>query len=262
MLPAEHGAWVFLLSPLAIGLVLGERFPVGSLLVVIGALAAFLVRQPLTIIVKVLSGRRQRSELGAAQFWLIIYGVFGLLAVAGLLWLGNAFILLLAIPAVPVFAWHLWLVSRRAERHQMLVELAGGAVLALVAPAAFWVGKGQYDPLGWLLWALAWMQTAGSIVYTYLRLKQRKLSSMPEPRERLAMGMPALVTNTAILLLVVGSSIASLTPPWLPLAYAIQWIEVLWGIAHPAVRVKPAKIGVRQLVVSTLFTLVFILTWM
>lgn len=262
MLPAEHGAWVFLLSPLVIGLALGERFTMASLLLVIAGLAAFLVRQPVTIVVKVLSGRRPRGDLEAAQFWLVVYGLLGLLAVAGLLWLGNAYILLLAIPAAPVFGWHLWLVSRRAERQQMLMELAGGAVLGLAAPAAYWVGKGQYDPHGWLLWGLTILQTAGSIIYTYLRLKQRKLTSMPEAKERLAMGMPALIFNTAALLIAAGLSIGAVTPPFLPLAFGVQWIEVLWGISHPAVRVKPTRIGIRQLAVSSLFTLAFILAWM
>ena len=262
MLPVEHGAWVFLFSPLAIGLVLGGRLTFASGLLILASLAVFLVRQPVTIIVKVLSGRRPKGDLGAAQFWLVVYALLGLLALTGLLWLGNAFILLLAIPALPVFGWHLWLVSRRLERHQMLVELAGGAVLALAAPAAFWIGKGRYEPLGWLLWVLVSLQTAGSIVYTYLRLKQRKLTRMPEVKERLRMGIPALIFNTAVLLFAAGLAIGAFTPPWLPLAFAVQWFEVLWGISHPAVRVKPIAIGMRQLVVSILFTLIFILAWM
>lgn len=261
MLPAEHGAWVFLLSPLAIGLALGGRLTSGSLSLVIAALAAFLVRQPVTIIVKALSGRRPRSELGPAGFWLAVYGLIGALAVAGMLLLGDAYILLLAIPAIPVFGWHLWLVSRRDERQQMLVEMAGGAILALAAPAAYWVGKNHYDPLGWLLWVLAWLQTAGSIIFIYLRLKQRRLVDKPGMKERFSMGIPALAFNTAVLAAVVGVSAGSLTPPLLPLAYSVQWLEVLWGVAYPAVGMKPTIIGIRQLLVSILFTIVFILSW-
>lgn len=261
MLPAEHGAWVFLLSPLAIGLALGGRLTFASLLLVIAALAAFLVRQPVTIIVKALSGRRPRNELGPAGFWLAVYGFAGVLAVVGMLFLGDAYILLLSIPAIPVFGWHLWLVSRREERQQILVEMAGGAVLALAAPASYWVGKNQYDPLGWLLWVLTWLQTAGSIIFIYLRLKQRKLASMPGMKERFSMGVPALAFNTAVLAATVGLSTGSLAPPLLPLAYGVQWLEVIWGVTYPAVRMKPATIGIRQLLVSILFTLVFILSW-
>jgi hypothetical protein len=261
MFPSDHGSWVFLLSPLLIGLVIGGRFTIASALLVIAALAAFLLRQPLTMIVKVRSGRRPRTDLDAALFWTVVYSLVGLLAVAGLLLLGDGFILLLAVPAIPIFSWHLWLVSRRAERNQMKVELAGSAVLALAAPAAYWVGSGAYDPIGWLIWGLVWMQIAGSIVYTYFRLKQRRLDDFPNCKESLRMAIPALVVNSGILLMVIILAAWSITPPWLPLAYVIQWIEVLWGIFHPAVGVKPTAIGVRQLIVSILFTLAFILAW-
>jgi hypothetical protein len=261
MLPAEHGSWIFLFSPLVIGLVIGGSFTFASVLLVVALLAAFLLRQPLTIIVKINSGRRPGVDLNAAIFWTIVYSLVGLLAVTGLLVLGDGFILLLAIPAIPIFCWHLWLVSRRAERNQIVVELAGSAVLALAAPAAYWVGQGDYDPLGWLLWGLVWLQIGGSIVYTYLRLRQRKLENFPTRTESIQMGIPALAFNSGNLILVILLSAWSVTPPWLPLAYAIQWAEVLWGIRHPAVKVKPTTIGMRQLIVSILFTLAFILAW-
>ena len=197
----------------------------------------------------------------AASFWLAVYSLAGLLAIAGLLWMGYAFILLLAIPAVPVVIWHLWLVSRRAERHQMLVELVGGAVLALAAPAAYWVGKGQYEPDGWLLWGLIGLQIAGSINYTYLRLKQRRLTTAPALKEGWRMGALALLFNVGLLILVALLAVLKIIPPWLPAVYAVQVLEVIWGILHPAVRAKPGVIGTRQLIVSLLFTFLFILAW-
>jgi hypothetical protein len=35
----------------------------------------------------------------------------------------------------------------------------------------------------------------------------------------------------------------------------------VWGTLRPAVGVRPTLIGVRQLIVSTIFTVLFILTW-
>ena len=67
---------------------------------------------------------------------------------------GFWYLLLLAIPALPVFGWHLWLVSRRRERRQPGVEIVGAGVLALAAPAAYWVGRGAPEPLGWWLWGV------------------------------------------------------------------------------------------------------------
>lgn len=259
-LPAEHGAWVFLLSPLAVGLAIGGWRPASAVLIA-GLLAAFLIRQPVTMLVKVMSGRRPKSELPAALFWLAVYGLLGAAAAAGLALLDYAWLFWLALPVLPIFAWHLALVSQRAERRQMWVEILGGGVLALAAPAAFWLGQGRLDPAGWLLWGLCWLQTGGSIVYAYLRLAQRVLPEMPARREALRMAAPALWANWGGLLMVAALALARLVPAWLLVAFAIQPLEAVWGALHPAVGVRPKAIGFRQLAVSALFTLAFIAAW-
>src|SRR5512134_2222532 len=68
-IPQDHGSWVFLFSPLLIGLFAGGQWSFASLVLLLGALAAFLLRQPVTIAVKIFSGRRPRRELQAAIFW-------------------------------------------------------------------------------------------------------------------------------------------------------------------------------------------------
>ena len=260
-LPGEHGAWVFLLSPLLIGLFAAEQFSPASLLLILAVLAAFLLRQPAAIAVKAYSGRRPRSDLPAARFWLGVYGLAGLLALAGLIWQGFSYLLYLALPGLPVFAWHLFLISRRLERRQPGVEIIGSGVLALAAPAALWVGLGRPDPLGWWLFGLTWLQSAASIVYAYLRLEQRELKAMPDQRTRLQMARRALLYTSFNLAAVIGLSLARLLPSLLFLPYALQWAETIWGTLKPAVGYKPTAIGLRQLLVSTLFTILFILAW-
>lgn len=260
-LPTDHGSWVFLLSPLLIGLFAGGRWAGALLPLIIGALAAFLIRQPITIAIKAYSGRRPRDELPAARFWTLVYGLIGLVSAAGLVGLGFAYVLYLALPAVPVFAWHLYLVSRRAERRQMGIEVVASGVLALAAPAAYWVGQGAADPRGWWLWILTWFQSAASIVYAYLRLEQRALSTMPEVPSRLRMAWRALLYTTFNLLATIGLAIGGLLPTLVFVPYALQWAETLWGALRPAVGQRPTRIGLRQLIVSTLFTILFILCW-
>ncbi len=260
-LPTDHGSWVFLLSPLLIGLFAGGRITPATPWVIVGALAAFLLRQPTSMFVKSLSGRRSRDDLPAASFWLFVYGAVALLAAAALVASGFAYLLILAVPALPVFGWHLFLISRRAERRQLGVELAGSGVLALVAPAALWAGLGQPDPRGWWLWGLVWFQSAASIVYAYLRLEQRVLPAAPPVAARLRMGARALAYTTFNLLAVVGLSYRQVMPAWLWVPYLVQWLESIWGTLRPAVGVRPVRIGMRQLIVSTLFTVLFIVAW-
>jgi hypothetical protein len=260
-LPAEHGAWVLLLGPLLIGLFAGGRWSIVSLYLIVAALCAFLARQPVTLAVKAAVGRRDREVLPAAGLWIAIYGAIGLLHVAGLTLRGFGYVLYLAIPAVPVFVWYLWLVSRREERRQWLVEILAAGALALAAPAAFWVGVGRPDPAGWLLWALTWAQSSASIVHAYLRLAQRGLGRRPAPSERWRLGRAALFVTSFNLAFAVGLGFSVAVPRLLAIPFALQWLETLWGITHPAVGLKPKAIGYRQLAISVLFTVLFILAW-
>ena len=260
-LPQDHGSWVFIFSPLLIGLFAGERFSISSLYLVIAALCAFLIRQPMTMAVKASSGRRSRADLPAALFWIGLYGLIIMLALAGLIRAGFVYLLYVAIPGVPVFAWHLWLVSRREERRQVAVEIIAIGVLSLAAPAALWVGIDQYDPMGWWLWVLTWLQSAASIVHAYLRLEQRDLDQVPARAERWKMGWMAFTFTTVNLAVCLSLGLADILPRLLFVAYLVQWIETTWGIVHPAVGWKPTRIGIRQLIVSTLWTILFIVTW-
>lgn len=261
-LPQDHGSWIFILSPLVIGLFAGKTFGPGSLSLCIAALAAFLLRQPITSALKAYSGRRPKSDLPAARFWTTAYGVVAVLALGELFLLGDGYVAYLAIPGIPIFAWHLWLVSRRAERRQAGVEIIATGVLALAAPAAYWIGTGQYDPSGWWLWLLVWLQSAGSIVYIYLRLEQRGWQTMPNRRNRFRAGMRAFSYNFFNLLFSAVLGIGGgLLPIWIFIPFLLQWLETLWGIDHPASGVKPVAIGMRQTIVSTIWTILFILAW-
>lgn len=272
-LPQDHGSWVFILSPLLIGLFAGQRFTPASVNLIIAAMGAFLLRQPVSVAVKAYSGRRSRNDLPAARFWMLAYGALVLLSLGGLIAKGYTFVLILALPGLPVFAWHLQLVSRRAERRQAGVEILATGALALAAPAAFWIGREVYDPLGWALWLGAWLQSATSIVYAYLRLEQREMPFEQERPEkgkqaagpgrsavsRLEKRAFAYTSFNLALALVLGWF--AILPRWIFVPYLLQWAETLWGIFRPAIGWKPVKIGVRQLAVSALWTALFIICW-
>jgi hypothetical protein len=264
-LPQDHGSWVFILSPLLIGLSAGGNFGVPSFALVAAAMSAFVIRQPITVMVKAYSGRRSKADLPAARFWVLVYGGIVALALLSLIFEGFGFILYLAGPGIPVFAWHLWLVGRRAERRQAGVEILATGVLSLAAPAAYWVGVREYDPTGWWLWALTWLQSAASIVYAYLRLGQRELGPDHAPAKGRGgwwkMGSRAFIYTSFNLLSTLALGMSNILPRWIFIPFLLQWAETVWGIARPAIGWKPTRIGIRQLIVSALWTVLFILFW-
>jgi hypothetical protein len=259
--PSDHGSWGLLLSPLVIGLFAGGRWTTASLYMVVAALAGFLVRQPITIAIKVFSERRSRQDLLAALLWSGVYATIGLLCVLGLVVHGFPYVLYLAVPGLPVFAWHLVLVSRRAERRQVGMQLVGAGALALSAPAAMWVGVGRPESLGWLLWVLVWAQSAAAIMVAYLRLEQRTLASVPAIAERLRLGRRALLLTTGMLAGVAALAAADVVPRGVWLPYGLLWAEAVRCTLRPALGAKPRTIGRRQLAVSVVVTVLFVVTW-
>ena len=266
-LPQDHGAWVFLLSPLLVGVFAGGTFHAATVYLIVAALMAFLLRQPIAMMVKSATGRRPLEDMAYARFWAMLYGIIAIYALMKLYFLGHGAIAYLAVPGAPVFAWHLWLVSQRAERRQTGIEVIATGVLSLAAPAAFWVGRGGYDPAGWWLWALTWAQSAASIVYAYLRLEQRERfaktgqAAGPGRSEKWALGRRAFLYTSFNLAATLILGLIHLLPLWIFLPFLLQWLETVWGIERPAAGWKPARIGTRQLIVSALWTILFILTW-
>jgi len=265
-LPQDHGSWVFILSPLLIGIFTGGTFTYATFNLTVAAMAAFMMRQPMTILVKIYSGRRARPDLNPARFWVLTYGIISGTAILGLILEGYGYILYLAVFGVPVFAWHLWLVSQRAERRQAGVEIIATGVLSLAAPAAYWIGTQGYDPFGWWLWAFTWLQSAGSLVYAYLRLEQRELKPDQAPVLNRAghwrMGRQSFLYTSINLLVSFLCGWFELTPKLIFIPFLVQWLETVWGIEHPAIGWKPTKIGFRQLIVSITWTILFIIFWM
>ena len=258
-LPQDHGSWVFILAPLLVGIFTGGIFNYAIFNLVIATMSAFMIRQPMTVIVKAISGRRSKSDLAPARFWVLIYGSIAALTLTALILEGFGFVLYLAIPGVPVFAWHLWLVSRRAERKQAGIEVIATGVLALAAPAAYWVGIGRYDSLGWWLMLWIWLQSAASIVYAYLRLEQRELKQEQSNGQLWKMGNRALLYTSFNLGLSLILGWANLIPQLIFIPFLLQWLETIWGITHPSIGWKPIRIGVRQLIISILWTILFII---
>jgi len=206
----EHGSWVFLLSPLLIGIFAGQSWSLDAVILVMGALVGFLIRHPITIAVKVLSGRRSKADLRPAGWAILIYSLVGVLMVGGLVLRGLSYLLILAVPGIFVFVWHLYLVYN---------------------------------------------------LYVYLQLAQREQKQIPSVKDRFRLGWRAALYSSFNLLTAILLSTAGVIPTWIFTPYLLQWSETFRGIYNPALGVKPTKIGIRQLIISSLFTLLFILAW-
>jgi lipid-A-disaccharide synthase-like uncharacterized protein len=261
-LPQQHGSWALWLGPYIIGIGVGGAFKIELLWLTLSSLGGFLLLQPLTLLIKVIAGRKPRTDLAPSLFWSIFYSLLALISLYQLLITDHYYILYLALAAFPVLVWQLILVARREERGQMGIELVGSGVLALAAPAAYWIAKDGMNLTGWVLWILCWMQSAGAIVYVYLRLEHRRLTEMPDAQDRFAMAKRALLYNTFNVAAVIAVAALNLTPPLVIIPFLTMLLEIIYGaLIKPGIGAKPVSIGVRQVIITIIFATLMILTY-
>lgn len=256
--PADHGSWTWWIGPVVVGVAAGGH-PHGNVLsLVLAALAAFLMHQPLTIAVKAFAGRRPRTDLKPALGWTAIYAFLALLGVACLVASGNAKILALAAPGLVVFTWYLALVARKSERRQLGVQVLAAGTLALGAPAAYWVAGGTDYPEPWVLWLLLWLQSASAIVNVYLRLEQRRWPTVPPLPERLRAGRRTITVHFAALVTAWALVLLRQVPLLAATAYALTFLDALEATWNPRLGARPAQVGIRQLLVWALFVAILV----
>jgi len=262
LLPSEHGAWTWWIGPLLIGLAAARCPGWDSAILTLAACASFLLHQPASVAVKALAGRRPRSDLEPALFWVLVYAAIALAAVAALFLRGHHKFVLLIVVGLPFFSWHLFLIYRKSERRQIAHQMVGTGVLALWAPAAFWVGGGRQYPEPWILWLLVWFQSMGAVANVYLHLEQKGWPSAVPLKQRLRAGSRTLGLHGVACAMAVLFVAAGFAPPATLLAFSITLVAAVNGVIRPMAGARPRTIGIRQLVVTILFTAVMLAAYL
>lgn len=245
LLPAEHGSWSWLLVPFLTGVAVAGRLNFAVLLVLVGSLTAFLVRQPATAWLRIRQGRGRRSDASLAAGWTLGLGLLALLALAGLLALGQEHLLLLLLPLLPLLAVYLYIAQRHRARVRSLgMEVAGAAGLAVSSPAAYAAVTGSLDRTAWLLWLLLGLLNGLGVLYVRRRLADNK----GQPGSRILV----LLAHAAGLLLVAFLVAARFVPWPALLPFAALLLRALWlaPVPRPVANVK--RFGFTEVAVELL----------
>jgi hypothetical protein len=253
--PPEKGAWIWWIGPLILGGAAARQTDPELLAVGLAGTAGFLIRQPLTIILRILWRGRNPQDLWPAITWAAIYGLCITVATAWLLLESHYWTLGLAAVATPVFAWYLWLVARGEDRHQLGADIMAAATLALMAPAAYWSCDGASVAFAIVLWLICTLQASASIVHMMLRLEQRRWTDPGHWTARLRRGMTALCHHWLNLVIAVVLMSMDLADAWLVAAFVLTAVEGTVAVFCPPVGASPKRLGFRQLFISIAFFL-------
>ena len=258
VIPAEHGAWSWLLVPYVVGALVASQvespadLPIlAGLLILVGGLSAYMVRQPVTVWLRIQQGRGRRSDAPLAASWSIALATLAGLCLVGLLALGRTDLLWLVFPVLAVAGLYLLSARRgRASLRSLGMELTGAVGLALMAPAASAAISGQLDQTAWILWGLMALQNALGVLY----VRQRLADTHGRPSHR---GLTLWGHGVALLALGTAAIVGWL--PWLAvLPFAGFLARAVWavGTARPVANVR--RFGFGELAVEILGGLIIV----
>jgi hypothetical protein len=243
-LPTEHGGWAFVIEPLLLGLILAPGL--AGLSLSIGALAAFLLRQPLKIYIKDVRNQRLVPRTYAARRFMLLYGsITAIAGIATLLLIPSLDALLPLLFALPLFALQFTYDIRNQSR-SVIAEIAGTlATGALASSIVMMHGWSLLPALG--LWVVLAAKAVTAVLYvrSRLRLEREKSTSV---------GL-ALGAHAGAVILVLVTTASALTRWTALLAIVILSIRAAVGLSAFR-KVRPPKIiGMQEIAYSLIFLL-------
>ncbi len=225
-MPTEHGAWPWMLVPLAVGAGVAGRFNLPVFFTLVGGLALFLMRQPMTVWLRARKGKARAENGPIALAWMAGLFVLGLVCLIGLLAQGRTAVLWLTLPFSVVLVFYL-AASRygRSGLRSLWMEVAGAAALSLMAPAAAIAANGRIIGWEWPLWGI--MATQNILGALYVRLRVADTHQRPMNR------WPTAVLHLIGLTLVVGLIMGNVVPGGTAVPFILFLLRAIWATPTP-----------------------------
>jgi hypothetical protein len=222
ILPTEHGSWSWLLVPLFVGAGVAGVWNTAVTLILLGALAAFLMRQPASVWLRVQQGRARQDNGPIALGWLLGFGGMAAGCLIGLLMMGHGALLWLFVPITAVLL--IYLIAVR-QRRSLGMELTGAAILAVTAAAVLVVVDGRFTAQAIILGALMAAQNVLGALYVRLRIAD----THKRPINRTIV----FITHLIIFILCLVTGFINITPLLAALPFFGILLRASWARPQP-----------------------------
>ncbi len=232
-LPNEHGAWGMLFEPIVAAMAVA--FSAAAAWIAIFAISAFLIRQPLKVILaSVIAGRRM-PQASAAQKFLALYLAALIAGAAGtLMTMTGPAMLMPLIIAAPLAAVSIFY-DARGQSRRLVPELAGSIAITSSAPVIALAG-GWATEAAIALWAIMLCRWVPSILYVRNRL-------LLEKNKRFSAAIPVAASAAAVLI-TAALAVYGLCPRLVVLMMVILIARAAVGLSPYSKRRKAQQIGI------------------
>ena len=246
-LPTEHGGWGFMGEPLVAGLTIA--FSVTAPWIAMMVIGAFLLRQPLRILVADRFGRQDDRLAATAFSFILLYGGCFAVGLAGIVLTTATTTLLPFLIVLPLIALQIYFDIFRRSR-ALIPEIAGAiAISSSVAVMA--LAAGFPMPAAVALWLVFVARLIPSILYVRerLRLEKGKPHSLAVP----------VAAHASALLLVVILAVYGLVPVIACGAMMILFYRAAIGLSARRTKMRAMQIGVWEVIYGTTTVLLLVI---
>ena len=245
--PTEHGSWGMVFEPLVASLAVA--FSAGGLWIAMAFVGAFLMRQPLRVLIAERAARRPLPQGAVARRYFYIYaavflaGALGAVVFAG--W-GSFLPLILAAPLAVVQVYY----DSARQSRRLAPEIAGAVAIsssaAIVALAAGW---GVVSAAA--LWVILVCRSVPSILYVRERL-------LLEKRKQFSYFSPVIFSAAAVLA-TAALAIYGLSPWLVVFMMAVLFCRAAIGLSRFSRRRTAMRIGVFEVLFGALTVLAIVI---
>ncbi len=246
-LPTEHGGWGFLFEPIVASLAIA--FSTAGIWIAVMTIGAFLVRQPLKMLVIDRLGMKVKERAWTAAYFALGFGAIFTLGLAGTVMTAGWAPLMPFAFVLPLAAVQMYFDFTRNSRN-VLPEL-GGAVTISASSAAIALAGGLSWPLALGLWAIFIARLIPSILY----VRERLLLEKGKPFDKAA---PLAAHITAVAGVATLAWFA-LSPMMVVAAMLILLARCVEGLSKTRYKMKAMKIGIFEVIYGALTVLAVII---
>lgn len=169
-LPAEHGGWAMLISPILLGFLVVPS--ITAVFLALAIIASFLARTPLKIVWKDSQKGRRFARTTAAMKVLVLYVFLIVVGFGGALYFGGWQPLMPLLAVLPLLLLLLYFDLFSTSR-QLLSQLVAPIVLSSVT-AGMALAAGWTWPYALALWSIPLMLSIPAILYVRSRIRMDK----------------------------------------------------------------------------------------
>jgi hypothetical protein len=246
-LPVEHGGWGFLLEPLLLGLLLAPT--AAAVTLALAVVAAFLLRQPVKVILQDRRRRYSSPRTQAAWRFTLLYSAIAFFGGAATLWLAGLSWLLAPLIALPFGVVFLYYDLTQPGRTWQ-AELSAPIALASAAAGIVLIDGWPLLP-ALAIWGALTARSVPSILFVRARLRLDRGKAV-----NVMLPILAHVLGLLVVLLLIWQDLLPLVAG---IPFVLLLIRAIHGVSPLRLRMSVKAIGFIELGLGILLVL-FIVT--